>query len=144
MKRIPRDTARLAKEVTGIPTTPNMWSTPKWARDLAARRFPSMLSLDHSLGGILNEAKAGQSGEVQRATWPRSPPSRRHRGRATMEFEFAEASDNEVRACTSGIGSGVRATALIPDLARWLVRLIYCPPESVGLLGSRRFGVLMG
>lgn len=50
MKRIPRDTARLANEVTGIPTTPNMCSTPKWARDLAANRFPSMVWCASAIG----------------------------------------------------------------------------------------------
>lgn len=38
---MPIDTARLANEVTGMPTTPNMCVMPAAAKDLAARRLPS-------------------------------------------------------------------------------------------------------
>lgn len=41
MNLIPKATARLAKEVTGMPTTPNMRSMPARARALATRRLES-------------------------------------------------------------------------------------------------------
>ncbi|GMY13483.1 hypothetical protein FCV25MIE_08722, partial [Fagus crenata] len=64
---------------------------------------------------ILNEAKAGQSGKVQRATWPRSPPSRRHREGQRWKLRlpgFGRQSEGR----GFGIGSDVRAMALFPDL----------------------------
>lgn len=52
MKRMPRAMARVAREVTGIPTTPNMWVTPRWDRDFATRVLPS---ID---GGVAAESSA--------------------------------------------------------------------------------------
>jgi len=56
MNRIPRVTARVAKEVTGIPTTPNMRSTPARARALATRRLQSIEIdlVDSAIGKVEN------------------------------------------------------------------------------------------
>lgn len=53
MKRMPRDMARVARDVTGIPTTPNMCVTPRWDRDLATRALPSIDD-----GGVAAESSA--------------------------------------------------------------------------------------
>ncbi|MFS7955773.1 hypothetical protein Hanom_Chr07g00646531 [Helianthus anomalus] len=55
MNRMPRVTARVANEVTGIPTTPNMCVTPARARALATRRLQSIVAVfgvDSAIGEV--------------------------------------------------------------------------------------------
>ena len=58
---MPIDTARLANEVTGMPTTPNMWVMPAAAKDLAARRLPSTRAWESWV--LQSESAIGSSSE---------------------------------------------------------------------------------